>query len=388
MDERDVDGTQAGDGSGAASVDVERLREIKLMGFLRELDRQEGRMATAALLGVNYKTVARALDEDRVTGRMADALELLLGAGSDTEMERLRRQVRLLAERVAALEERGDGPTLPPVAGEGRDDVPGESHGDGGGERKQTAATTGDGHGDALSQSPPEAPPPVQGLNRARPARHRRVDPDMVTREPAEDDPEVYGDAWASGGRVAGAEGQAPRPGPEPVLADRPRAAAGDGAGHAGGARADPAAGEAAGAGPGPAGPHPLALEGAVPNPGGHPAAQAAVLAAPVAHPGDLVELGRLPRAGAGAGVVAMWSSRGGEPPANAWQAITDGVGQSLAKSVPCHRGTGDNHFSLRLFPVFPARKLEGPVLGPGNDRIGSSPALRTAAPAGLTQKD
>ena len=121
MDEREVDGTQAGDGSGAAGVDVERLREVKLMGFLRELDRQEGRMATAALLGVNYKTVARALDEDRVTGRMASALELLLGAGSDTEMERLRRQVRQLAERVAALEERGDGPSVAPVAGEGRD---------------------------------------------------------------------------------------------------------------------------------------------------------------------------------------------------------------------------------------------------------------------------
>ena len=195
MDERDLDGTRAGDGSGAAGVDVERLREVKLMGFLRELDRQEGRMATAALLGVNYKTVARALDEDRVTGRMAGALELLLGAGSDTEMEGLRRQVRQLAERVAALEERVDGPAVVPVAGRERDDVPGESHGEGG-ERNQTAATTGDGNGDALSPSPPEAPPPVPGLNRARPARRRRVDPELVTREAAEDDPEVYGGAW------------------------------------------------------------------------------------------------------------------------------------------------------------------------------------------------
>ena len=196
MDERELDGTQAGDGSGAAGVDMERLREIKLMGFLRELDRQEGRMATAALLGVNYKTVARALDEDRVTGRMAGALELLLGAGSDTEMEGLRRQMRLLAERVAALEERGDGPTVAPVAGGERDAVPGESHGDGGGDRKQTAATTGDGSGDALSPSPPEAPPPVAGLGTSRPARRRRVDPELVTREAAEDDPEVYGEAW------------------------------------------------------------------------------------------------------------------------------------------------------------------------------------------------
>ena len=69
MDERESDGTPAGDGSGAAAgVDVERLREIKLMGFLRELDRREKRLATAALLGVNYKTVARALTNARYGG--------------------------------------------------------------------------------------------------------------------------------------------------------------------------------------------------------------------------------------------------------------------------------------------------------------------------------
>ena len=96
-----------GSGAGSVDVDVEKLREIKLMGFLRELERQQGRMETAALLGVNYKTVARALEEDRVTGRVADALELLLGAGGDSEMAQLRGEVELLAERVAALEERG-----------------------------------------------------------------------------------------------------------------------------------------------------------------------------------------------------------------------------------------------------------------------------------------
>ena len=74
-------GRSRGTAPASGALDVERLRQVKLMGFLRELERQEGRVATAALLGVNYKTVARALDEDRVTGRMADALELLLGSG-------------------------------------------------------------------------------------------------------------------------------------------------------------------------------------------------------------------------------------------------------------------------------------------------------------------
>ena len=201
MDESQLDGTQAGEGSGAGGVgvDVERLREIKLMGFLRELERQQGRMEAAALLGVNYKTVARALDEDRVTGRVADALELLLGAGGDAETEGLRGEVELLAERVAALEERG-GDVLPlaPLAGGGRDIVRGDADRDGG-DGHPGAAQAGVGKETMQPQPPPTATPtapPVQGLNPSRPARRRRVDPEMVTREPAEDDPEVYGDAW------------------------------------------------------------------------------------------------------------------------------------------------------------------------------------------------
>ncbi len=189
MEEHDVDGTPAGDGSGA---DADKLREIKLMGFLRELDRQEGRMETAALLGINYKTLVRALDEDRVTGRVADALELLLGAGGDGEMERLRRQVRQLAQRVAALEERADGSTVAPLAGEDRDDVP-----DDGGTGSSPAAQTPDQPGGkgAIDPSPSPAPP-VAGLGASRPAGSRREYPELVALEPAEDDVEVYGDAW------------------------------------------------------------------------------------------------------------------------------------------------------------------------------------------------
>ena len=41
-----------------------------------------------------------------------------------------------------------------------------------------------------------QAAPPVAGLARGRPARLRRVDPELVSREPDDDDPEVYGDAW------------------------------------------------------------------------------------------------------------------------------------------------------------------------------------------------
>ena len=65
---------------------------------------------------------------------------------------------------------------------------------------KPEAAQAGDGNkGAPVSSQPQSSPaaPPVAGLNPSRPARRRRVDPEMVTREPADDDAEVYGDAWS-----------------------------------------------------------------------------------------------------------------------------------------------------------------------------------------------
>ena len=78
-DTRDDD-TQAG-GDGSDGPDMEKLRRLRLSGFLRELVRAEGRMEAAELLGVNYKTLARAEKSGEITGRMGDALERLLGTG-------------------------------------------------------------------------------------------------------------------------------------------------------------------------------------------------------------------------------------------------------------------------------------------------------------------
>ena len=43
------------DGDGSGGRDVEKLRRLRLNGFLRELVRQEGRMDAAELLGINYE---------------------------------------------------------------------------------------------------------------------------------------------------------------------------------------------------------------------------------------------------------------------------------------------------------------------------------------------
>ena len=84
-------------------VDVELIRRARLSAMLRELVRQEGPTKTAELLGVNYKTVARAEKSGRITGRMSDALERLLGPVNDPQAERLRERVGALKHGMEAL---------------------------------------------------------------------------------------------------------------------------------------------------------------------------------------------------------------------------------------------------------------------------------------------
>ena len=93
MNEAQVNETQADDGvdeetlaSGNGDVDAEKLRRLRLTGFLRELVREEGRVEAAELLGVAYRTVVRAEESGEITGRMGDALERLLGTGDDPEV--------------------------------------------------------------------------------------------------------------------------------------------------------------------------------------------------------------------------------------------------------------------------------------------------------------
>ena len=67
MNEAQVNEPQADDGvdeetlaSSSGDVDAEKLRRLRLTGFLRELVREEGRVEAAELLGVAYRTVVRA----------------------------------------------------------------------------------------------------------------------------------------------------------------------------------------------------------------------------------------------------------------------------------------------------------------------------------------
>jgi len=212
-DEVQTDDTQDGEvtddetlADGHGSVELDRMRRIRLNGFLRELVRQEGRVEAAELLGVAYRTVVRAEKSGEITGRMGDALERLLGTGDDPEVARLR-------ERVGALEkELRDGldgiraaVSGRPAAGGNGDGQPRDEDGDDDGtetraqgereddsEKQAEDARDGDGAGRSETGAAPQA----VRLRPTNPDTLRPLDPEIVTVEPADDDVEVYGDAW------------------------------------------------------------------------------------------------------------------------------------------------------------------------------------------------
>ena len=190
------------DGGVGEGWDVEKARRHRLSGFLRDLIRQEGKMEAAELLGVNNKTLTRAEDSGEITGRLGDALELLLRRADDSEVARLREAVRAMEERLAVLE--GDGET-PGADAEGRG-VSGRAE-TGDEDEANTQAQdekeddmesqTQDGRdGGGAGRSEAGAAPQVVRLRPVNPDTLQPFDPEIVTVEPADDDVEIYGDAW------------------------------------------------------------------------------------------------------------------------------------------------------------------------------------------------
>ena len=235
MEETRVDGTQADDMDGAGSQwdrgrseetdddapadrgyagdsrvdapDMEKLRQLRLSGFLRELVRAEGRMEAAELLGVAYRTLVKAEESGEITGRMGDALERLARTGDDPEVARLRESVGALEGRVTALEtgleglrvtgHRGasSGIEEPPRVDAHEEAVKEPAPDAGAAAKDRTEGRAQQDGGEGAGRSETGAAPPGDAP-RPRRRRIRRSDPEVVTVHPAEDDVDVYGEAW------------------------------------------------------------------------------------------------------------------------------------------------------------------------------------------------
>ncbi len=175
------------------SESIGDLHNLRLMALLDDLVRDKGHRRTAADLGVDHRTLAASLGSGQLSRRMRVALDqaLLDGAGSPANQQRARNDE--LAGRLERVEGRVD--EMGQEMNEGLSAVQGEvrelrnEHGQAlrGVEQRLSGVESGGaqektGQGNAGGSG-----------NRARP---RREYPDLATLEPAEDDQDVFGDAW------------------------------------------------------------------------------------------------------------------------------------------------------------------------------------------------
>ena len=97
----------------------EHLRHERLVAMLRDVAETRGKVKAAEALGVSYRTLARAVESGRLTGRMADALERHLlevegsataparqkqGEGPEARVEQLEGDVAKLRARVDTMQ--------------------------------------------------------------------------------------------------------------------------------------------------------------------------------------------------------------------------------------------------------------------------------------------
>ena len=173
--------------SGDKSRSVESLRHLRLMALLKELEKDEGRMEAAAMLGVNYKTLAKAIDTGELSRRMSHALERLLLSGGEPAVIRQGERIEALEERTGTLvEEMRSGQAATAQEAKALRE-----------ELAQTLRRLERRVGNLEAAQGAQAEKPVSGNGKPSPAAvRRRLYPELVTVEPADDDEAVFGAAW------------------------------------------------------------------------------------------------------------------------------------------------------------------------------------------------
>ena len=183
------------------SKDVENIYHMRLMTLLQELVREKGYKGAARVLEIDQATVTESAKTGQLTRRVRQALERALQEGVGSAAERQRQRNEQLEERVegVATEVKGVAGEVEALGKEARrrlsaiegevaalrrDDSQGTGAGHAGAGPAQTEADGSERSASGQGRKPPSRP------------RVRREYPDLVTREPAPDDDEVFGEAW------------------------------------------------------------------------------------------------------------------------------------------------------------------------------------------------
>ena len=178
------------------SKDIENMHHMRLMTLLQELVRDKGFKGAARVLELDQRTVAECAKTGQLSRRVRQALERALQEGVGSAAARQRERNDRLEARVEALEKGHE------AHEKGHDELGKELRrrmaaveGEVAALRRDAAQGTGAGHAGA-GPSQAEAGASDSGRKPPSKSRVRREYPDLVTREPAEDDDEVFGDAW------------------------------------------------------------------------------------------------------------------------------------------------------------------------------------------------
>ena len=183
-----------------ASRSAEHLRHERLVAMLRDVAERRGKVKAAEALGVSYRTLARAVESGRLTGRMADALERhLLDARDVTAPPRRREQEDGLEQRVEELEAgvaelRARVETTQAVVGALQED---QARTLGQWERRlaRVEARRGAANGSGAVSKPSVRGAPEEVRERPQVKPPRRPYPQLVTLEPEEGEELIYGEA-------------------------------------------------------------------------------------------------------------------------------------------------------------------------------------------------
>ena len=179
------------------SKDVENVYHMRLMALLQELVREKGYKGAARVLEIDPQTVTESAKTGQLTRRVRQALERALQEGVGSAAERQRTRNDQLEGRVEALEQGHDelGKEARRRLAAVERDVAALRRDDG-----QRPGTTGAGHAGAgpsqHGSAQTEAGASGQGRKPPSKPSMRREYPDLATREAADDDEEIFGEAW------------------------------------------------------------------------------------------------------------------------------------------------------------------------------------------------
>ena len=176
------------------SNSVEDMQHVRLMALLQELEREHGRKGAAAVLGLDHRTLGASLDDGvlsrRVRGALERALQEGIGSAADRQRERNDGLEKRLEELEGVVEAQGKEMRVGRRAAE---DAVRAVRDEQAKALRELETRLAQPQTDGSAQG--AATPPRPGRPKRR-TTLRREFPDLVTREPAEDDEEVFGDAW------------------------------------------------------------------------------------------------------------------------------------------------------------------------------------------------